>query len=88
MSSITYTDFTIRIFNVKGLIKKEEQELLAGVFNRYNTDVYCHQETKWLDINIRIRQHKLITLVIENIKIVLTTVLIFIAILLTPAFFR
>lgn len=57
MPPIARKDFTLGIFNVRGLAK-EEQKLLVRDVDSYDNDVYCCQETKIekLDINIDVRQ--------------------------------
>lgn len=58
MPPIARKDFTLGIFNVRGLVKKEEQKLLVRDGDIYDIHVYCCQETKIekLDINIDVRE--------------------------------
>lgn len=54
MPPIHYKDFAIRSVNVKGSMKKENQELLAQDIHN-NIDVWCLQQTKIkerIDINL------------------------------------
>lgn len=58
MLPISYKGYTIGTFNVRGFVKREKQELLAGDVNSQDIDACCLQETQFkegLIINIAVR---------------------------------